>query len=75
MRRLVILTALVAVFGVTNGVTNSFAAPKLVPLVTVMNKKTWDSLSPRVQASIDKNSGAVFARSHTHKRESLFMGM
>ena len=34
----------------------------IVPLVTVMNKKTWDSLSPRVQASIDKNSGAVFAR-------------
>jgi TRAP-type C4-dicarboxylate transport system substrate-binding protein len=34
----------------------------IVPLVTAMNKKTWDSLSPRVQASIDKHSGEVFAK-------------
>ncbi len=34
----------------------------IVPLVTVMNKKTWGKLSPRVQASIDKHSGVVFAK-------------
>ena len=34
----------------------------VVPLVAVMNKKTWESLSPRVQASINKNSGIVFAK-------------
>ena len=34
----------------------------IVPLVTVMNNKTWNGLSRRVQGSIDKHSGVVFAK-------------
>lgn len=34
----------------------------VLPLAIGMNRRTWDSLPPRVKAAIDKHSGDVFAR-------------
>ena len=55
--------SVILVFRMSSLVKYHYEAPLgIVPLVTVMNKKTWDGLSRRVQASIDKHSGEVFSR-------------
>ncbi len=50
-------------FGMVNILNYHPVAPLgLVPLASIMNKKTWDGLSRRVQAVIDKHSGEVLSR-------------
>lgn len=50
-------------FGMINILNYHYDAPLgLVPLASIMNKKTWDGLSRRVQAAIDKHSGEVLSR-------------
>jgi len=55
--------SVILVFRMASLVKYHYEAPLgIVPLATVMNKKTWDGFSRRVQASIDKHSGAVFSQ-------------
>ena len=50
-------------FGMTNILKYHYVAPLgLVPLASIMNKKTWDAMSRRVRDVIDKHSGEVLSR-------------
>lgn len=55
--------SVVLVFRMASILKYHYEAPLgIVPLVTVMNKKTWDGLSRRAKASIAKHSGEVFSQ-------------